>query len=82
MCQSRNVTGDIFNEGEEIMFLDTVYSEVAVINDGTKPWTTVLCLNDFTIEFKTDTGADVTVILAIMYDKSRDGPLVLSDRVL
>jgi len=82
MCQSRNVTGDIFNEGEEIMFLDTVYSEVAVINDGIKPWTTVLCLNDFTIEFKIDTGADVTVIPATMYDKSRDGPLASSDRVL
>ena len=82
MCRSRNTIGDISDEGEELTFLDTVHSEVAVINGGTKPWTTVIHLNGCATEFKIDTGADVTVIPAIIYEKSRDGPLASPDRIL
>ena len=82
MCRSRNTIGDISDEGEELTFLDTVHSEVAVINGGTKPWTTVIYLNGCATEFKIDTGADVTVIPAIIYEKSRDDPLASPDRIL
>ena len=64
------------------MFLDTVDSQVAVINGGTKPWTAVLQLNNHKTEFKIHTGADVTVIPTHMYRKSRDGPLRSPNRVL
>ena len=47
-----------------------------------QPWTTVIHLNGRATEFKIDTGADITVIPAIIYEKSRDGPLALPDRVL
>ena len=57
-------------------------SEVAVINGGTKPWTAVLQLNDHKTEFKIDTWANVTVIPAHLYKKSRDGPLKSPNRVL
>ena len=82
MCRSRNTIGDISDEGEELTFLDTIHLEVAVINGGTKPWTTILYLNGHATEFKIDTGADVTVIPATMYEKSRDGSLVSPGRVL
>ena len=81
MCRSRNTVADISDE-EELTFLDTVHSEVAVINGRTKPWTVILHLNGHTTKFKIDTGADVTVIPASMYKQSRDGPLVTPDRVL
>ena len=64
------------------MFLDTVDSQVAVINGGTKPWTAVLQLNNHKTEFKIHTGVDVTVIPTHMYRKSRDGPLRSPNRVL
>ena len=47
-----------------------------------QPWTTVIHLNGRATEFKIDTEADVTVIPAIVYEKSCDGPLALPDRVL
>ena len=46
MCRSKNTIGDISDNEEDLMFLDTVDSQVAVINGGTKPWTAVLQLNN------------------------------------
>ena len=40
-----------------------------------KPWTAVLQLNNRTIEFKVDTGADVTVIPESGYCPNKDGKL-------
>ena len=40
-----------------------------------KPWTAVLQLNNRTIEFKVDTGADVTVIPESVYRPNEDGKL-------
>ena len=74
MCRSKNTIGDISDNKEDLTFLDTVDSQVTVINGGTKPWTAVLQLNNHKTEFKIDTGADVTVIPTHMYRKSRDGP--------
>ena len=61
VCRSRNAVDDISNE-EEFIFLDTVSLEIAAVNGGTKPWTIGIHLNGDPIEFKIDTGADVTVI--------------------
>ena len=82
VCRSKHTIGDISDDGEDLSFLDTIHSEVAAINGGTKPWTAVMQLNGHTTEFKIDTGADVTVIPTLVYKKSRDGPLVSSNRIL
>ena len=42
----------------------------------------LLCLSTTAVEFKIDTGADVTVIPGAEYQKKRDGPLRASDRML
>ena len=42
----------------------------------------LLCLSTTAVEFKTDTGADVTVIPGTEYQKKRDGPLRAPDRML
>ena len=54
-----DLTGD---SGEE--FLGTVNTDTVSTN---KPWTVLLQLNNRSIEFKVDTGADVTVIPKSMY---------------
>ena len=46
------------------------------------PWVINLLLNGQTIQFKIDTGADVTVIPDTEYSRSRDGPLSPPDRTL
>ena len=59
------LTGD---SGDE--FLGTVNADTVSAN---KPWTAVLQLNNRTIEFKVDTGADVTVIPESGYRSNEDG---------
>ena len=41
-----------------------------------------LCLNKETVKFKIDTGANVTVIPASVYNESKHGPLTHSTRLL
>ena len=66
----------------ELVFLDTVHSEISVVNDGAKPWTINIQLNGDILEFKIDTGADVTVIPATIYKESRDTSLQPAGKVL
>ena len=53
-----------------------------MVNRGTKPWTIGLQLNGDPLEFKIDTGADVTLILAMVYGESRDEKLQPAGKVL
>ena len=57
------------NEGE---FLGTVDADTV---NTSKPWTVVLQLNNQALEFKVDTGADVTVIPESAYLPQKDGEL-------
>lgn len=63
-------------------FLGTITVDAAEDSLGVAPWTTTLVLNGSRVNFKIDTGADVTVIPEALYSEDRDGPLTLSPRVL
>ena len=47
----------------------------AITEEESKPWFTTLNVNKRPINFKIDTGADVTVIPEEVYSRKRDGPL-------
>ena len=53
-----------------------------MLSSTNAPWTTNLELNGRNIEFKIDTGADVTVISEQEYLSKQDGPLTQTNRVL
>ena len=53
-------------------FLGTVNADTASTN---KPWMVVVQLNNRALEFKVDTGADVTVILESVYHPEEDSKL-------
>ena len=55
---------------------------MAAISAEGIPWTTNVTLNNRNLEFKIDTGADVTVIPEVDYRKDQDGPLRTSERSL
>ena len=88
VCQSKAVDDisdnnfDITSSTGELSFFDTVSSEVSIVHGGSQSWTVLLGLNSSQTEFKTDTGADVTVVPEHVYNKSRDGPLSFSDIIL
>ena len=63
-------------------FLGVVHSEMATVNETVDPWMTKIMLNGQEIEFKIDTGADVTVIPERNHDTTRDGPLAPPGRSL
>ena len=44
MCRTKKVIDDISDE-EEFIFLNTVHTEIAVVEGGTKPWTIDIQLN-------------------------------------
>ena len=81
MCRHKNSVNNISDE-EDYIFLDTVSLEIAVVNGGTKLWTIGIQLNGDPIDFKIDTGADVTVIPASVYKKSRDNKLQPARKLL
>lgn len=62
-------------------FLGTIHSsEVSTVEES--KWTRTLTLNQRNVEFKIDTGADVTVIPKSFYSKNQDGPLQPAERLL
>ena len=81
MCQTKKVIDDVSDE-EEFVFLDTVHTEIAVVEGGTKPWTIDIQLNGDLTQFKIDTGAGVTVIPATMYKEPRDKRLQPAGKIL
>ena len=56
MCMSGGNVGEVQKETEEA-FLGTVQN-----SENTNPWAITLLVNGKPVEFKIDTGADVTVI--------------------
>ena len=65
----------------EIKEDDAFLGAIADTN-ASEPWMVTLLLNDRQLLFKIDTGANVTAIPETTYDRSRDGPLNKSNRIL
>ena len=85
MCKSKPQSGHSSIRTVQVdsdVFLGTVHSDMAAISAEGIPWTTNVTLNNRNLEFKIDTGADVTVIPEADYLKDQDGPLRISERSL
>jgi len=84
VCRSKHVNdisdnnSDTISNTGELSFLNTVSSEVAVVQGGSQPWIVALDLNSGQTEYKIDIGADVTVIPEHVYNR----PLSSSNRML
>ena len=70
------VTSKSAEESDDNSFLGMIHE------NKSNPWVIELTLNDQAVQFKIDTGADVTVIPNTEYSRSRDGPLSPADRTL
>ena len=68
---------------EDVYFLGEVVYLDTVSNSGNKPWTADIKVNEITILFKIDSGADVTVIPLTVYQQSNlQSTLKLTSKVL
>ena len=72
--------GIIDMESENDIFLGTVYASADMVSVTGSPWVIQLTLNGQSVQFKIDTGTDVTVIGETDYNQVRDGPLQTSER--
>ena len=78
VCRSkREVSDDSKDE-----FLSVIHPETDSLSSTETPWTTNLELNGRNMEFKIDTGADVTVISEQEYLSKQDGPLIQTNWML
>ena len=77
-CRSKTTSESTINQIEE----DDAFLGVVSSNKSLEPWLINLCLNKETVKFKIDTGVDVTVIPASVYNESKHGPLTHSTRLL
>ena len=68
----REVKQNTDSDDSEKEFLGAVSADAV---NTTKPWTITLKLNGRNVEFKVDTGADVTVIPESIYNPEEDGEL-------
>ena len=83
VCRSKRLVGEVqASDDSENEFLGVIHSETDSLSSTEAPWTTILELNGRNIEFKIDTGADVTVISEQEYLSKQDGPLAQANRVL
>ena len=83
VCRSkREVREVLVSDDSQDEFLGVIHSETDSLSSTEAPWTTKLELNGRNIEFKIDTGADVTVISEQEYLSKQDGPLTQTNRVL
>ena len=67
--------GTINRESEDDIFLGTVNASADTVSSTGSPWVINLTLNGHSVQFKIDTGADVTVIEETDYNEARDRPL-------
>ena len=63
------------NEDSQDQFLGVIHSETDPLSSTEAPWTTNLELNGRNIDFKFDTGADITIISEQEYLSAQDAPL-------
>ena len=75
---SRRETEEESSSEEDVYFLGEVVYLDTVSNSGNKPWTADIKVNETTILFKIDSGADVTVIPLTVYQRSNLQPTLKS----
>ena len=78
-CKTKGGTNEVKQDGDSDLIGDSREEFLGTVNTDTvstnKSWTAVLQLNNRAIEFKVDTGADVTVITKSVYCPNKDGKL-------
>ena len=62
MCHIGRTVGTINNDSEDDIFLGTVNASADTVSSTGSPWAVDLTLKGHPVQFKIDTGADVTVI--------------------
>jgi len=83
VCRSKKLVREVLiTEDGQDEFLGVIHSETDLLSSIEAPWTTNLELNGRNIEFKIDTGANVTVISEQDYITEHDGPLTQTHQVL
>ena len=83
MCRSKKPVRELLvSDDSQDEFLGVIHSETDSLSSTEAPWTTNLELNGRNIEFKIDSGADVTVISEQEYLSEQDGPLTKTNWVL
>ena len=75
---SRRETEEEISSEEDVYFLGEVVHLDTVSNSGNKPWMADIKVNETTILFKIDSGADVTVIPLTVYQRSNLQPTLKS----
>ena len=81
VCRSRPKTlGTI--EQEEAAFMGVINGTVAAVNTSRDAWTATISLKGTSVDFKLDTGADVTAIPLNTFNSLADVKLMKSDRIL
>ena len=78
----REVREVLVSDDSQDEFLGVIHSETDSLSSTEALWTTNLELNGRNIEFKIDTGVDLTVISEQEYLSKQDGPLTQTNRVL
>ena len=83
VCRSqREVREVLVSDDSQDEFLGVIHSETDSLSSTEAPWTARLELNGRNIEFKIDTGADVTAISEQEYISKQDGSLRQTNQVL
>ena len=82
MCRTKHCIRDIEEAERQDEFLGGIHVDSADANTATSPWVTQININDRVVNFKIDTGADVTVISDKEYDSVKDGPLSPANKAL
>ena len=78
----KGVTEVLVSDAGQDEFLGVIHSETDSLSSTEALWTAKLELNGRNIDFKMDTGADITVISEQEYVSKQDGPLRQTNQVL
>ena len=81
MCRSKLSVRDVEITEQQNQFLGGIHVDTANAVT-TSPWVTPIHVNKRVVNFKIDTGADVTVISNKEYDPAKDGPLSPANKTL
>ena len=69
VCRSRSKTVRTIGGDESSVFMGTIHGNVETVNISSDSWNVTLLLDGISVQFKMDTGADVTAIPSRSFDK-------------
>ena len=75
---SRQCTDEQSSSEEDVYFMGEIVRLDTISNADTKPWTADIKVNETTVAFKIDSGADVTVIPSTTYQQLKKQPILKS----